>query len=161
MLEKEDIEIIYSHKKYLANKLKCEHDADDVIQLVLEKFLRNNYADKLAGRSIPEKRGYISLAVNSELHDFWRKKKKKPVVLTTHFPDEPDVVYDESEVNELIKLCDKVLKGKMKEVVELRFQGKRFSEIAQELNIPLNTSLGRYRYAVRRLRKNSNELQEV
>ena len=45
-------------------------------------------------------------------------------------------VYDESEVNELIKLCDKVLKGKMKEVVELRFQGKKFHEIALELNIP-------------------------
>jgi DNA-directed RNA polymerase specialized sigma24 family protein len=158
LLATEDIEIIYSYKKFLTVKLKCEYDADDVIQLVLEKFVKNNYDEKLAGRPIREKRKYIKLAVQSQLLDFWRSKNRNPATLTNDFIDLPDTDYDESQLNILIGLCDEVLEGRQKQIVQERFKGKMFSEIARTLNIPLNTALGSYRYAIIKLRKYKNQI---
>ncbi|MEI8142879.1 MAG: sigma-70 family RNA polymerase sigma factor [Chitinophagia bacterium] len=158
MLEKEDIQLIYSHRQFLVNKLRCEHDADDVLQLVFEKFLRNSYDEKLAGRPIFERRKYIKLAVKSQLLDFWRGKKRNPETLTNQFTDQPYTIYDESQINILIELCDQVLEGRQKQVVKERFKGKKFGEIASLLNIPLNTALGSYRYAVLKLQEYKNQL---
>jgi RNA polymerase sigma factor (sigma-70 family) len=158
MLATEDIRIIYSYKNYLAAKLKCEHDADDVIQLVIEKFLRNNYGEKLAGRPIHERRKYIKMAVESQFLDYLRGKKRNPATLTNEFKDQPYTIYDESQLNILVELCDQVLEGRQKQIVKERFKGEKFGEIARKLNIPLNTALGSYRYAVIKLREYKNLL---
>lgn len=71
-----------------------------------------------------------------------------------HTSMRPDEHYDQQELKTLLKQAVETLPVEQKEVLLLRqYSGMTFKEISEQINCPLNTVLGRMRYALLNLRK--------
>jgi RNA polymerase sigma-70 factor, ECF subfamily len=100
--------------------------------------------------------------------DFFRLKKKVPVVRGTEEYNPLDFVSDQTlnkEEGEMKKemlgaarTLVKVLPEEQREIVMMRlYLDMSFKEIAEQLDISINTALGRMRYAILNLRKHVEE----
>lgn len=100
--------------------------------------------------------------------DRYRKKKRfpeivlndgSPVFNTMEFASEPyELTQVRKDVSSQLRLLIQELPDKQREVLVMRhYMGMSFKEIAKSVDIPVNTALGRMRYALINLRKLINK----
>ncbi len=142
---------------YLLRKLDDEHLAQDLTQEVLLRVVRG-----LSGYR-PEKpveSWVITIAANL-CRDYYRNPKKgqsldviEDGLKETWVGETPDVLAEAAEWKERLPKAVDRLPPEQKEVVLLRVYGSMtFQQIADAVGCPLNTALGRMRYAILNLRK--------
>jgi RNA polymerase sigma-70 factor (ECF subfamily) len=129
--------------------------AEDVVQDVFLSLLRLAGRLKLTGSL----KGYLATCVANGARNILRAHRRHPaggldeldpIPAADARPDEAVVL--EEQVDRL-KWALGQLPYEQREVLALRVYGQMaFKEIARQQGIPLNTALGRYRYAIDRLR---------
>lgn len=111
------------------------------------------------GRELENPEGWKRVVMKHLFIDQKRKERKFPTVEL----DGSETYIDESNNSAGLDLelyaAIALLPEKQKMVVNERLNGRKFKEIATELNISINTALGLYRYAVLNLRKIMNVKQ--
>jgi RNA polymerase sigma factor (sigma-70 family) len=148
---------------FIYTKTKDQHLADDIFQETFIKVINSIRTGKYF-----DKGKFISWAMriaHNMMMDHFRAKKREALLNNdTEDFDIFDVLKspDENVIDKLIaaqihgdviKLI-KALPDEQKEIVILRHYNKwSFAEIAEELDINMNTALGRMRYALKNLRK--------
>lgn len=146
--------------RFLVNRLGNAHDAADVTQDAFVKALRNLGKYEHRGQF----RAWLFQIARNESLNFIQKRNRMSTATVTEdgenrMAQEPDPrpgadqQLQESEEREQIRECVGKLPEKEGEVVRLRLeQDITFREIAEIVEAPLNTVLGRMRNATRRLR---------
>ena len=129
--------------------------AEDVVQDVFLSLLRLSGRLRLTGSL----RGYLTTSVVNGARNMIRTHRRhplgglddtNPIPATDPQPDEAAVI--EEQLDQL-KWALGQLPYEQREVLVLRVYGQMpFKEIARQQGIPMNTALGRYRYAIDRLR---------
>jgi RNA polymerase sigma factor (sigma-70 family) len=148
---------------FIFTKTKDTHLADDIFQETVIKVINSirtgKYFDK--GKFIS---WAMRIAYNMMMDHFRAKKKEALINNDTEDFDIFDVLRspDENVIDKLItaqihgdviKLI-KALPEEQREIVILRHYNKwSFAEIAEELDINMNTALGRMRYALKNIRR--------
>jgi RNA polymerase sigma factor (sigma-70 family) len=129
--------------------------AEDVVQDVFLSLLR------LAGRLrfTGNLKGYLAVSVANSARNILRAHRRHP---RGGLEDADPLVASDTRPDEAAALAEQLdqlrwalgqLPYEQKEVLVLRVYGQMaFKEIARQQGIPLNTALGRYRYAIDRLR---------
>jgi len=162
--------ILERHQKsvynYIYNKVQKQELAEDLFQDTFIKVILNlkegKYFDD--GKFI----SWVLRIAHNIIVDHYRSKKKLQLITETTFANEDfsifdmisekEISYEEqiikeqvySELKEIIHL----LPEDQREIVDLRiFKDYSFKDVAEELNISINTCLGRMRYALINLRK--------
>lgn len=129
--------------------------AEDVVQDVFLSLLRLSGRLKFSGSL----KGYLTTSVMNGARNMIRARRRHPMgelndvdplAAEDMQPDEAVVIAD--QLNQL-KWALGQLPDAQREVLVLRVYGQMtFREIAKQQQIPTNTALGRYRYAIDRLR---------
>ncbi|OVE75737.1 hypothetical protein BVX97_03580 [bacterium E08(2017)] len=155
-------ELLKSYEKriysYLCRMLSNHHDAEEVTQETFVRVIRNigKYREEGLFKS-----WIFQIAYREGLKKI--KKRDLPFDLEelpeqeepTAGPDE--ILFSSERIGEITEAIQK-LPPMEKQVVLLRaYSGMTFKEIAQTMDTPLNTALGRMRNASIRLRKSLNE----
>ncbi len=110
----------------------------------------------------------FSIAHNLAMNHIQKQKHQSAVILEDSFADanseligtladesfSPEEILNKKELQEILKTSIEKLPVEQKQILLLReYSGLPFKEIAQMLECPLNTVLGRMRYALLNLRK--------
>jgi len=129
--------------------------AEDVVQDVFLSLLRLSGRLKFTGSL----RGYLATSVVNNARNIMRTHRRHPgsgldevdpIPAQDMRPDEAMII---DEQLDQLKLALGQLPQDQREVLVLRVYGQiTFKEIARQQGIPTNTALGRYRYAIDRLR---------
>jgi RNA polymerase sigma factor (sigma-70 family) len=129
--------------------------AEDVVQDVFLSLLRLSGRLKFTGSL----KGYLATGVANGARNILRARRRHPtgglddadpIPAEDIRPDEAAVI--EEQLDQL-KWALAQLPDEQREVLVLRVYGQMpFKEIARQQGIPTNTALGRYRYAIDRLR---------
>lgn len=129
--------------------------AEDVVQDVFLSVLRLSGRLRLTGSL----RGYLAACVANGARNILRTRRRHPmgglddadpIAASDMRPDETVVI--EEQLDRLKWALDQ-LPYEQREVLVLRVYGQMpFKDIARQQGIPTNTALGRYRYAINRLR---------
>ena len=129
--------------------------AEDVVQDVFLSLLRLSGRLKFTGSL----RGYLATCVVNNARNIMRAHRRHPVGGLDEVDPIPaqDMRPDEAMIIDeqlgQLKLALDQLPQDQREVLVLRVYGQiTFREIARQQGIPTNTALGRYRYAMDRLR---------
>lgn len=162
-------ELLYRHKDslygYIYYLLKDSDLADDFFQ---DTFIK---AITLIKQSVYSEKGYfytwLCKIAHNMIIDYFRKNKINNIS-QTYLAEQPsselfkhfiventiqDNIIEKDQLEELNYLISLLPQGQ-KEIINLRFyQNMSFKEIAETLNISINTALGRIRYAILNLRK--------
>lgn len=162
-------ELLYRHKDslygYIYYLLKDSDLADDFFQ---DTFIK---AITLIKQSVYSEKGYfytwLCKIAHNMIIDYFRKNKINNIS-QTYYAEQPsselfkhfiventiqDNIIEKDQLEELNYLISLLPQGQ-KEIINLRFyQNMSFKEIAETLNISINTALGRIRYAILNLRK--------
>ncbi len=142
---------------YLLRKVDDEHLAQDLLQEVLMRVVRS------IGTYKPERpfESWVFTIAANLCRDYYRNPKRgqsldaiEDGLKETWVGEGPEDAADREEWKaKLPKAVDR-LPPEQKEVVLLRvYSGMSFQEIANAVGCPLNTALGRMRYAILNLRK--------
>jgi len=136
---------------YLQAVLRSRHDAEDVLQAVFVRIVRKRHLVANA-RCLD---AYVYQIARHEASGFLRRQRRRPRAE----PDiEPWLVAADSndsrtELAEELTAALSRLPRAQREVVVLKiYQEKTFQQIAEMLELSLNTVASRYRYALERLR---------
>jgi RNA polymerase sigma factor (sigma-70 family) len=140
--------------------------AEDIFQDAMMKavFALKSGSYNEEGKFLP----WVMRIAHNLCIDYFRLKKKIPVVRGNDEYDPLDFVSDKNlnkeesamkkEVLDTTRALIKVLPEEQKEIVLMRlYFDMSFKEIAEQLDISINTALGRMRYAVLNLRKHMEE----
>lgn len=160
-------ELVNRYKKrlyaFIFTKTNDPHLADDIFQETFIKIINSILKGKYF-----EKGKFISWAMriaHNVMMDYYRERKSQAIVKNdTEDFDIFDVLKspDDNVVDKMItaqihgdvKKLIKALPDEQKEIVILRHYNKwSFAEIAEELDINMNTALGRMRYALKNIRR--------
>lgn len=150
---------------YLCRMIDDPEAAKDLLQDVLVKVLQAlpKYREQQKFSS-----WLFSIAHNLAMNDLQKRKRKSVVIGEKSFSaaeaalfaataDEafsPEEILQKKELKEILDSAIAKLPIEQKQILLLReYSGLPFKEIAQTLNCPLNTVLGRMRYALLNLRK--------
>ena len=110
----------------------------------------------------------FSIAHNLAMNYIQKQKQKSAIILENTFSDtdsemlnawadesfSPEEILKKKELQDILKTAIEKLPTEQKQILLLReYSGLPFKEIAQMLDCPLNTVLGRMRYALLNLRK--------
>ena len=150
---------------YLCRMLGDSEAAKDLFQDALVKVLQAlpKYREQQKFS-----RWLFSIAHNLAMNDLQRRKRKSAVIGENSFSENevellaasadetfsPEEILRKKELKEILDAAIAKLPVEQKQVLLLREYGDMpFKEIAQTLNCPLNTVLGRMRYALLNLRK--------
>jgi RNA polymerase sigma-70 factor (ECF subfamily) len=139
--------------QFLVGMLRDHHQAEDVLQ---ETFLRA--LERLDGVDPDHLRGWLfTVAYHQAM--LAKRRQKRRATSEMDSPDRPDPSPDpraEAEQRERagrLRLLLDQLPQQQREVIRQRvYEGKRFREIADTLNCPLNTALARMHEGLKRLR---------
>jgi RNA polymerase sigma-70 factor (ECF subfamily) len=136
-------------------------DAEDVLQEAIFRLWRTAGSDPASPPpSLPL--AYTSIrhtAIDLARRNIRRsKREQKSDQLVDEFSESPDwfgtASLEEKERNAAVANAIRDLPQKFKEVLTLKIWGDlTFAQIADTLNIPMNTAASRYRYALEALRK--------
>ncbi len=129
--------------------------AEDVVQDVFLSMLRLSGRLRLTGSL----RGYLTTSVVNGARNMIRAHRRHPAgdlddanPIPSADPQPDEAVVIEEQLNQLRWALGQ-LPYEQREVLVLRVYGQMpFKEIARQQRIPMNTALGRYRYAIDRLR---------
>lgn len=167
--------LITRHKErvytYIFFKVKNEHLADDLFQeafiKVMNSLQKGKYKDD--SKFVP----WVLRIAHNLIIDHYRVEKRMRNVSNDEKDydlfnsskfSEPNIESDmiktqtQDEVRELI---EKLSEDQKQMVVLRHFVGMSFKDIAEELDISINTALGRMRYALKNLRKHAEEKKIV
>jgi RNA polymerase sigma factor (sigma-70 family) len=138
--------------------LNDAHAAEDVVQDVFTAFARSANGFSLHGSL----KAYLTTSVVNRARDRWRQRRRRsaspgqhaPIATEARGPDEELIFTEDARrLNEALAQ----LPHEQCEAVMLRLKGNmRFNEIARLQGISTNTALGRYRYALQKLRSSLN-----
>lgn len=142
---------------YLLRKVEEEHLAQDLMQEVLLRVVRS------IGSYRPERpfESWVFTIAANLCRDYYRNPKRgqsldviEDGLKETWVGEGPDEAADREEWKAMLPKAVERLPPEQKEVVLLRvYGGMSFQEIADAVGCPLNTALGRMRYAILNLRK--------
>jgi RNA polymerase sigma-70 factor (ECF subfamily) len=139
--------------QFLAGMLRDRHLAEDVLQ---DTFVRA--LERLDGVDPDHLRGWLFTVAYHQAMLAKRRVKRRPLSQPAA-PDRPDPSpgpVDQAEQEESAGRLRRLLEElplPQREVVRRRvYEGKRFREIAAELDCPLNTALARMHEGIKRLR---------
>ena len=140
---------------------RSQADAEDVLQEAIVRLWRTAGSDPDSPPpSLPL--AYTSIrhtAIDLARRNIRRtKREQKSEYLVDEFSESSDwfgtASLEEKERNAAVAKAIKDLPEKFKEVLTLKIWGElTFAQIADTLNIPMNTAASRYRYALEALRK--------
>jgi RNA polymerase sigma-70 factor (ECF subfamily) len=138
--------------QFLVGMLRDHHQAEDVLQ---ETFVRA--LQRLDGVDPDHLRGWLFTVAYHQAMLAKRRQKRRPAPEDS--PELPDPAPDPREraeqrenAGQMRRLLDQ-LPAQQREVIHQRvYEGKRFREIAADLNCPLNTALARMHEGLKRLR---------
>ena len=148
---------------YICVHVKDQELADDIFQDTFIKVIKSlktgTYNEE--GKFLP----WVMRISHNLIIDYFRQVKRAPVF--EKGTDDYNVfsrikIYDESQeekivtqqIHEDVKKIIEVLPPEQKEVLFMRYYADMsFKQIAEELDISINTALGRMRYAIINLRK--------
>lgn len=138
----------------LVGILRDTHLAEDALQ---ETFVRA--LERLDGVDPEHLRGWLFTVAYHQAMLLRRRRQARPAVALRREAAVPDPApgparraEDRDEVRHLHTLLDK-LPASQREVIRQRvYEGKRFREIAADLDCPLNTALARMHDGIKRLR---------
>jgi RNA polymerase sigma-70 factor (ECF subfamily) len=131
--------------------LRSKHDADDLLQTIFVRIVRKR-------RQLAKARcldAYIHQIARNEIASFLRRRRHKPGDLSEIEPwlTAADETGAASELAEEVQAALDRLPRTQREVLILKVYGnKTFREIAEILELSLNTVASRYRYSVDKLR---------
>lgn len=159
--------LINRHKRriysYIYVNVKDQELAEDIFQDTFIKVIKSlklgSYNEE--GKFLP----WVMRIAHNLIIDYFRQVKRQPVFEKSS--DEYNVfnkirIFDESaeekivtkQIHEDVKKIINILPPEQKEVLYMRFYADMsFKQIAEELDISINTALGRMRYALINLRK--------
>ena len=140
---------------FARQQTRSNEDAEDVLQEAIM-----NMWNRLGGSVDPPdlplayatiRRRAIDLARRDD-----RRRRREDISMETsdHFDSiEPWFAIDDKETAAKVEAAVKSLPEKFREVVTLKIWGElTFAQIAEALNIPMNTAASRYRYGLEHLR---------
>lgn len=136
----------------LLASLRSQHDAEDVLQAVFVKIVRKRR--QLAKAHCLN--AYVHQIARNEIADFLRQRRRKPGDLSEVEPwlAATDESGPRNELAEEIQAALNRLPRTQREVLVLKVYGsKTFREIAEILELSLNTVASRYRYSMDKLRE--------
>jgi RNA polymerase sigma-70 factor, ECF subfamily len=139
---------------FLVGMLHDHHQAEDALQ---ETFIRA--LERLEGVNPDHLRGWLFTVAYHQAMLCKRKQKSRPasglpeaVDVAARQPGPLQQAEREDDAGRLRRLLD-LLPVTQREVIRQRvYEGKRFREIAADLNCPLNTTLARMHEGLKRLR---------
>ena len=133
--------------------------AEDVVQCTFAKWIEK-------GQDVaPDKlRSWLYSVATNEALAIRRQRRRQGELLRQMPPPHHDLPAEarvlEGETEQQLKTAMKRLSNEQLQVVRMRiYDGKKFIEIAQELDLPLGTVLTRMRLALQRLEKHLKELR--
>jgi RNA polymerase sigma-70 factor (ECF subfamily) len=140
--------------QFLVGMLRNHHQAEDVLQ---ETFIRA--LERLDGVDPDHLRGWLFTVAYHQAMLCRRKQKSKPAgpledssAVLDRGPGPARQAESEDEARRLRRLLER-LPVAQREVIRQRvYEGKRFREIALDLDCPLNTALARMHEGLKRLR---------
>lgn len=140
--------------QFLLGILRNHHHAEDALQ---ETFVRA--LERLEGVDPAHLRGWLFTVAYHQAMLTRRRQKNRPAgsldssaPLTDDAPSPARQAEQEDEASRLRSLLDR-LPAAQREVIRQRvYEGKRFREIAADLDCPLNTALARMHDGLKRLR---------
>jgi RNA polymerase sigma-70 factor (ECF subfamily) len=143
------IEVYGSHvlkviRRSLNNQLRSKFDSQDFVQTVWKSFFRDR--DRLLAMQSPEQLvGYIQAIARNKVIDETRRRQtaKYNIAREEGFDDAIGNGPRPSEIAIVRETWDRLMAGKSddhRRVVEMRFQGHTFAEIAKELSINERTA---------------------
>lgn len=139
-------------------------DTEDIVQQVMLKATRAIKAGKFKG--IDQFRGnsplipWLYTITKNQARDLLRRKKIRNIMISlpdtyefaSHEPTSEEK-YIGAETAKRLSSHFNNLPPELKEVLELRAKGLEFQQIAEQLNVNLNTVKSRQHYAVERLKE--------
>lgn len=154
---------------YIFSKIPNNNIVDDIFQdtffKVISTLKKGKYIEK--GKFV----SWIFRIAHNRIIDYFRKKNKVHLISETSFYDNKVNIFDiipaselqHGEIDikaklekEIIKLIDKLPRDQV-QIIQMRIYSEySFKDIAEELNLSINTCLGRMRYALINLRKMIN-----
>ncbi len=143
-------------RRFLTGVLKDGVLAQDIVQSVFVKFVehgdevhparRKAWLFQVAYREALQWRRRQASGTRATREAFWQRPRPAP--------ERPDGAANRAEEVARVRNALQELPLRERQVVQLRiYQGMTFAQIAQELDAPLGTVLGRMRSALKRLRK--------
>jgi RNA polymerase sigma-70 factor (ECF subfamily) len=140
--------------QFLVGMLRNHHQAEDVLQ---ETFVRA--LERLDGVDPEHLRGWLFTVAYHQAMLAKRRQKSRPAgpldksaAVTDHRAGPARQAELEDEASQLRRLLER-LPTAQREVIRQRvYEGKRFREIAADLDCPLNTALARMHEGLKRLR---------
>lgn len=153
---------------FARQQARREHEAEDILQDALVKLVRKVESGALP--RIPECwAAYVYKVIHSLAINYGKKtdlrliREGEAYMESEHIENSP-WLQSESDLDALKKDIETRLRdmpSKFSEVVILRIWGDlTFREIAETLDIPLNTVTSRYRYGIAHLRKSVSEIAD-
>lgn len=145
---------------------KISDNPEDIIQLIYLRLVENDYnvLRKFKGTNYGSFFLYLKEVSKNVVREEYKKNTIKDKVIDPYKIIEENIVDPVTISNgdskeDLSLLLDKIMDLDIlfREVLTLRFLGYKTREIAEILNIPLNTVLTRTRRAIKKLKKNSTK----
>ena len=158
-------------RDYIRMMVKNNEIADDIYQETFIKVVK--FIDEGRYRDNGKFLSWVLRIAHNQAIDHFRQMKQQnniseadagyDILNAKKFadPSVEDKIVNEQIESDLRKLIEK-LSEEQKEVVKMRyFDEMRFKEIAEQINVSINTALGRMRYALINLRKMIKENQII
>jgi len=162
-----DLEDLYDHHAqalfaFLLNLTRNEEDTKDLLQEVFIKLARQPAA--LEGMREP--RAYLLRLAHNSAIDFFRRRAAREKYHEQFGADCPEIFESSADADELafrqaLSWALRDIPIEQRAVVHLKlWDGLTFENIAQILNISINTAGSRYRYALDKLRERLRPLYD-
>ncbi len=148
---------------FIVRSVGDAHEAEDLLQETFIRVIRNivNYHEQNRFKS-----WLFTIAINV-IRDYTRKKKVRPVAYApmnenSSWQFNPVKHCEEKEIAAVLEQALASLPAEQRQVFLLRESaGLSFRDIAQILDIPINTALGRMHYAVKKLQTKLEKIPHV
>ena len=131
----------------------ADRDAEDIVQDVLQRFLeRPETADPIADVS-----AYLYSSLRNRVIDLYRRKQTTAAELATEVSDSrfeaSEQMARRTSEKEMFDAIDALPEAQRDVLVATEFEGRAFSDLAEEWDVPLGTLLARKHRAIKALRK--------
>ena len=141
---------------FARTQARCEADAEDLLQEALVEAAR-----KVKGEGGTPDLPLVYATIRRRAIDLARSTDRRAIREESAMEETPECWFDlDVEQNETARLVNEAMKRmpeKYREVVTLKiWSGLTFVQIAEALDIPLNTAASRYRYGLEALRRDVN-----
>src|SRR5262245_42447593 len=138
--------------QFLVGILRDHHQAEDVLQ---ETFVRA--LERLNGVDPSHLRGWLFTVAYHQAMLVKRRSKKRMLTAPKEIGADPApsplrLAEQQEEAQRLRDLLDQLPLGQREVIRQRVYEGKRFREIAEAMDCPLNTALGRMHEGLKKLR---------